>query len=80
MIQINQLKYEKFNRDSKGELIGKNIIFDGLTLDIEQGEIISIFGENGSGKTIFARHLNRMIVPENGKIKICGLDTDDIKN
>jgi energy-coupling factor transport system ATP-binding protein len=49
----------------------------GVSLDIEEGEYVSIVGANGSGKTTFARHLNALLIPSEGSIHVGGMDTRD---
>jgi energy-coupling factor transport system ATP-binding protein len=49
----------------------------GVSLDIEEGEYVSIVGANGSGKTTFARHLNALLTPTEGSICVGGMDTRD---
>jgi energy-coupling factor transport system ATP-binding protein len=51
-----------------------------ISLRIEAGEYVAIIGANGSGKTTLARHLNALLVPDTGKVKVAGLDTRDPDN
>lgn len=45
-------------------------ILHGLTLKIEQGERIAIYGTNGSGKTTFIRILSGLLQPTSGSLYI----------
>lgn len=36
---------------------------------------VAVIGANGSGKSTFARLLNGLILPDNGKVRVHGLDT-----
>ena len=45
-----------------------------VSLDIARGEYIAIIGHNGSGKSTFAKLLNLVLEPTDGKILIDGLD------
>lgn len=47
---------------------------DNVSLNIEEGEFVGIIGHTGSGKSTFIQHLNGLIKPESGQIKI--FDTD----
>jgi len=47
---------------------------DGVSIKIEKGEIYSLVGETGSGKTTFGRILIGLIEPTEGTVKIDGVD------
>lgn len=47
----------------------------GVTFDVTSGEMIAIIGQNGSGKTTLAKHLNGLLRPSQGTVKISGIDT-----
>ena len=59
--------------------------FDGLevlkdiSLDVEEGEVLSIIGPSGSGKSTFLRCLNLLEKPEEGEIIIDGQEILDPK-
>ena len=50
---------------------------DGVDLNIEDGEFFCILGGNGSGKSTFAKHLNALLQPDAGTVRINGMDTFD---
>jgi subfamily B ATP-binding cassette protein HlyB/CyaB len=45
-----------------------------LTLDISPGEVIGIVGPSGSGKSTLAKLLQRLFVPESGRVLVDGVD------
>lgn len=47
---------------------------DGLTLDIEQGEVFGLLGHNGAGKTTTIRILNGILAPTEGHVTVMDLD------
>jgi energy-coupling factor transport system ATP-binding protein len=49
----------------------------GISLTIESGEQIAIVGQNGSGKTTLVKHLNGLLRPTSGIVRIGGWDTKD---
>ncbi|HHU63380.1 MAG TPA: ABC transporter ATP-binding protein [Clostridiales bacterium] len=48
---------------------------DGLNFHVNKGEILGLLGPNGSGKTTTIRLINGVIFPDEGEIKVLGLDT-----
>jgi biotin transport system ATP-binding protein len=47
----------------------------GVSLTIADGEFIMICGPNGSGKTTLIRHINGLLLPSAGVVRVNGLDT-----
>jgi biotin transport system ATP-binding protein len=47
-----------------------------IDLTVERGEFVVIAGRNGSGKTTFCRHLNGLLQPTSGTIRINGLQVE----
>lgn len=52
---------------------------DGLTLNVEPGQIFGFLGGNGAGKTTTIKILMSLIFPSAGKAKILGHDISDVK-
>lgn len=52
----------------------------GVSLNIEKGSFVAVLGHNGSGKSTLAKHLNAILLPTSGKVRICGMDTADEDN
>lgn len=51
-----------------------------LNLKVNKGEIISILGYNGSGKTTTAKLLGNVLKPKEGKVLFNGQDTSKLKD
>ena len=49
----------------------------GIDLQIEKGSFVAILGHNGSGKSTLAKHTNAILVPDEGRVLIDGIDTAD---
>ncbi|MBC7112891.1 MAG: ABC transporter ATP-binding protein [Candidatus Methanomethyliales bacterium] len=47
---------------------------DGITFEVEEGEIFGLIGPNGAGKTTTLRILATIIKPTSGYVEICGKD------
>lgn len=59
---------------------GDKEILKGVSLDIKEGEFISILGHNGSGKSTFAKLINGILTTKVGKITVDGLDVSNEDN
>jgi branched-chain amino acid transport system ATP-binding protein len=51
---------------------GKVRVLHGLTLSVEQGQLVTLIGSNGAGKTTTLRALSGMIRPEAGSVTLSG--------
>jgi NitT/TauT family transport system ATP-binding protein len=58
---------------------GKSVIYDNFDLDIPRGELISIFGPNGCGKSTLINLVAGLIAPDAGQILFDGMRLDEIK-
>ncbi len=47
----------------------------GISLTVESGEQVAIVGQNGAGKTTLVKHLNGLLLPTRGQVKIGDWDT-----
>lgn len=47
---------------------------DGVSLQIDDGELVAIMGSNGAGKTTLIKHINGLIRPLKGRVIIDGVD------
>ena len=45
-----------------------------LSLDIEEGDYVSILGHNGCGKSTLARLIDGLLIPRSGTIEVSGLE------
>ena len=47
---------------------------DGLSLDVEEGTVLSVLGPNGAGKTTTVRILATLLTPNSGSASVAGID------
>ncbi|MBN1881330.1 MAG: energy-coupling factor ABC transporter ATP-binding protein [Deltaproteobacteria bacterium] len=47
-------------------------LFEKLSCDIHPGECVAVIGSNGGGKTTLACHMNGLIVPDSGEVRVDG--------
>lgn len=77
LIDIKNLTFEYFRRDSEGNLDEMIEALKDVSVDVEPGEFVAIVGRNGSGKSTLAKHINALLVPSEGEIIVDGLDTSE---
>ncbi len=80
MIKTDHVSFEYFRRDDDGNVSEIVEAVNALSLQVQKGEFIGILGENGSGKSTFAKLLNALLEPTEGSILIAGMDTADQEN
>jgi len=51
---------------------GKSQVLDGLSFDIQEGEIFVILGPSGTGKSVTLKHMVRLLTPDSGNIYVRG--------
>ena len=56
---------------------GANFALDGVSLHVRKGEFLCILGGNGSGKSTLAKHLNALLIPDEGTVKVQDMPTAD---
>jgi energy-coupling factor transport system ATP-binding protein len=71
LIKTENLQYT-YPRESADEITFP--VLRGVDLTVQRGEYVAILGHNGSGKSTFAKLLNLILEPTEGKIYIDGQD------
>ena len=66
MIKLNKI-YKSFN---------KLEVLKGISLEVNQGEILTIIGPSGSGKSTLLRCINFLEVPEHGEVTLDNITID----
>ena len=76
MTEAIRTEHLKFSYDAQSES-GGVMVFDDLSLSIEEGSFIAVLGHNGCGKSTLAKHFNAVLLPEGGSVHVFGMDTSD---
>ncbi len=50
-----------------------------ISFSVKKGELLGIIGPNGSGKTTLLRILDKILIPQKGKVTVDGLDISGIR-
>lgn len=74
MIRIENLVH-KYTIWKDENTKSEKTVLDGISLDIPSGQFVAILGPNGSGKSTLAKHLNVLLLPNEGTVWIDGKDT-----
>ncbi len=74
MIKIENLVH-KYTIWKDENIKSEKTALDGISLDIPSGQFLAILGPNGSGKSTLAKHLNVLLLPNEGTVWIDGKDT-----
>ena len=80
MLRTKNLTFEYIRRDEEGNVEGIKTAVDGVDLEVNAGEFISILGHNGSGKSTLAKHFNALLFPTEGTVWVDGLNTMEGEN
>lgn len=56
---------------------GKAPALAGVSAHVNAGEFVCILGGNGSGKSTLAKHLNALLLPDQGTVTVDGMSTAD---
>ena len=74
MIKIENLVH-KYTIWKDENTKSEKTVLDGISLDIPSGQFVAILGPNCSGKSTLAKHLNVLLLPNEGTVWIDGKDT-----
>lgn len=53
---------------------GKNVVLDGISLEVPEGEILAIMGSSGGGKTTLLRCIAGLLKPTSGCVEVDGIN------
>ena len=53
---------------------GGLVAVDGVDLEVRERELVGVIGPNGAGKTTFFHTLSGVLLPNAGRLLVCGAD------
>jgi len=53
---------------------GETVALDGVSFDVQAGEVFGLLGPNGAGKTTTVEILEGLRTPDAGTVRVLGLD------
>jgi len=59
---------------------GEKVILKDISVDIKEGELFSVIGPSGTGKSTFIKCLIRLLKPESGQLIVDGVDIASTTN
>ena len=66
-----------FSYEEENESLRAENVIENMNLKIEKGDFVAVLGHNGCGKSTLAKLCNAILVPQQGKVYIDGIDTAD---
>ena len=57
---------------------GRQVVHDGLDLDVRRGEVLGVVGGSGTGKSVLLKEIIGLIEPAAGSISVLGYDTETL--
>jgi branched-chain amino acid transport system ATP-binding protein len=64
--------------DSVSKRFGGLVVLDGVSLQVEEGELLGIIGPNGAGKTTLLNIISGLLAPDGGRILFAGRDITEL--
>ncbi|GCE21068.1 ATP-binding cassette domain-containing protein [Dictyobacter kobayashii] len=78
LIDVQQVTYTYPGQQQKGpegQAIQAVPALQQISLQVHAGEYVAVLGHNGSGKSTLARHCNALLLPDQGRVLVAGMDT-----
>ena len=77
MIKAKDVVFEYQKYDEEGNVCETKRAVDGVELDVKKGDFVAILGHSGSGKSTLAKHINALLLPNEGEVWVAGMNTKE---
>ena len=77
MIKAKDVVFEYQKYDEEGNVCETKRAVDGVELDVKKGYFVAILGHNGSGKSTLAKHINALLLTNEGEVWVAGMNTKE---
>lgn len=77
MIKAEHVKFDYIRRDENDNVIAVQTAVNDVSFQVAPGEFVAILGHNGSGKSTMAKHINALLIPEEGTVYVDNIDTSE---
>lgn len=79
ILEIKNLIHKYITYGNDGDNKEEVTALNELDVTVEQGEFIAILGQNGSGKSSLAKHINGLLTPTSGSVLVKGMNTTSME-
>jgi viologen exporter family transport system ATP-binding protein len=76
-IELDDVRKTFVVREKKGRVRRQRRVVDavdGISLTVEEGELLGYLGPNGAGKSTTIKMLTGILVPSSGRVRVAGFD------
>jgi polar amino acid transport system ATP-binding protein len=74
-----QTKKEIVKVEDLHKRYGKEEVLRGISMEVDEGEVVILVGPSGTGKSTLLRCINQLTRPDSGKVWVNGIDLTDPK-
>ena len=74
IVRVENMTFEYPPAEEGGK---PSVAVDDVSLSVEAGSFTAVLGRNGSGKSTLSKNLNALLVPTEGDVFVCGMNTRD---
>jgi energy-coupling factor transporter ATPase len=77
MIRAEHIKFDYIRRDEEKNIVAVETAVNDVSFQVAPGDFVAILGHNGCGKSTLAKHINALLVPEEGTVYVDNIDTSE---